>query len=125
MPSLPEFPAPTECILWTDPERLQNIHEILEKIETYMDDSHHMRRLLRCRECGQLYFYEFLEFIDYEKGEDPQYRTYIPVRSAEDAATLSRLPQWDLIECAPAIHADWPKGQDKPLVAWLGRDEAE
>jgi hypothetical protein len=82
-----------------------------------MDDSHHMRRLMKCRECGQLYFHEFLEFLDYEKIEDPQYRTYIPVTSPEDAAFLSALPQWDLIGCAPAIHGNWPKGQERPHIS--------
>jgi hypothetical protein len=125
MPSLPKFPEPVKCILWRDPERLKHIHEILDTIETYMDDSHHMRRLMKCRECGQLYFYEFLEFIDYVNGDDPQYRTYIPVTSAEDAAILSRLPEWELVTCGPAIHDNWPKGQDKSHVAWLGRTEAE
>jgi hypothetical protein len=33
-------------------------------LETYLDDSHHMRRLLQCTACGQLYFYEFREEID-------------------------------------------------------------
>src|SRR5579863_5345869 len=95
MPPLPEFPEPLECILWRSPGRLENIQDVLDTIETYMDDSHHMRRLVKCRECGQLYFYEFLEFVDYQDGEDPQYRTYIPVASGEDAALLSSRPQWD------------------------------
>ena len=98
------------------------IHEILETIETYLDDSHNRRCLLRCHECGQLYFYNFLEFVDYEKGEDPQYRTYIPVASAEDAAMLSGLPERDIANHTPAIHSDWPKGQDKPTVFWVGRN---
>jgi hypothetical protein len=125
MPPLPEFPEPLECILWRSPERLENIQEVLDTIETYMDDSHHMRRLVKCRECGQLYFYEFLEFVDYRDGEDPQYRTYIPVASGEDAALLSTLPQWDLVMCAPAIHANWPKGQDRPHISWVGRAKSE
>lgn len=97
MQSSLKITEPLKCVLWRD-ERLDNLHEILETIETYLDDSHDMRRLLKCRECGQLYFYRFLEFIDYVNGEDPQYRTYIPVASAEDAAILSCLPDWDLLE---------------------------
>ena len=125
MLSLPEFPEPRKCIVWRSPESLEDIHKLLDAIEIYMDDSHHMRRLMRCRECGQLYFYEFLEFVDYENGEDPQYRTYIPITSAEDAAFLSQLPPWDLLRCVPAIHGNWPKGQDRSHIAWVGRSQLE
>jgi len=102
MQSLPEFPEPLKCTLWRNLEPLENIPEIFEAIETYVDDSHHRRSLLKCRECGQLYFYEFLEFVDYENGDDPQYRAY-----------------------TPAIHSDWPKGQDRPAVFWVGRNKSE
>lgn len=121
MQTLPKIAQPLNCALWRD-DRLENMHKLLETIETYLDDSHERRCLLKCRECGQLYFYEFLEFVDYANGEDPQYRTYIPVTSAEDAATLSDLPASNLAQCSPAVHSDWPKGQDRPKVFWVGRD---
>jgi len=125
MQSLPEFPEPLKCTLRRNPESLKNIHEILEAIETYVDDSHDRRCLLKCRECGQLYFYKFLEFVDYENGDDPQYRTYVPVTSAEDAAMLSGLPAWHIDKYRPAIHSDWPKGQDSPSVFWVGGGKSE
>lgn len=125
MQSLPQIPAPLQCTLWRNPEALKNIREFLETIETYEDDSHHRRCLLKCRECGQLYFYEFVEFVDYEMGEDPQYKTYIPVTSAEDAAKLSGLPGWDIAKSTPAIHSDWPKGQDRPVVFWVGQNKSK
>ena len=102
-------------------EGLGNIHEILDTVETYLDDSHDRRCLLRCRECGQLYFYKFLEFIDYENGDTPQYRTYIPVGSERDAAMLSEVPEWELIKYTPVLHENWPKGQDKPKAYWVRR----
>ena len=116
----PELPL--KCVLWRDPGRLENIHALLETIETYEDDSHDRRCLLKCRECGQLYFYKFRETVDYAGGDDPQYRTYIPVASADDAAMLSRQPSGTIANARPAIHGDWPKGQDRPRVFWLGRD---
>ncbi len=36
----------------------------------YADESHFQRYLLKCRECGQLYFFEFLEEIDWSHGKD-------------------------------------------------------
>ena len=116
------IPEPHKCALWrTLPP--ENMHEILEEMEIYVDESHDRRCLLRCRECGQLYFYKFLEFVDYSDGEDPQYRTYIPVTCSEDAGILSTLPEWDIMKCAPSLHCDWPKGQDRPRLFWLGRSK--
>lgn len=122
MESPPEIHQPLNCALWRG-DRLENIREVLETIETYLDDSHERRCLLRCRECGQLYFYHFLEFVDYESGEDPQYRMYVPVTSAKDATSLSDMPEWDIAAHTPAIRSDWPKGQDKPKVFWVGRNK--
>ena len=124
MESPPEIPQPLHCVLWRD-DRLENIREMLETTETYLDASHERRCLLRCRECGQLYFYHFVEFVDYESGEDPQYRTYVPVTSAKDAALLSDLPEVDIATRTPAIRSDWPKGQDKPKVFWVGRNNSD
>ena len=102
MRALTEIPHPQKCALWRN-------------------DSHDRRCQLRCRECGQLYFYKFLEFVDYENGADPQYRTYIPVSSEQDAAMLSEVPEWELDKYKPALHEDWPKGQDKPKTYWVRR----
>ena len=123
MPDAPRFPEPKKCTLWRDLKPLEKIAETFEAIETYMDESHHRRLLMRCRECGHLYFYEFREYVDYENGNDPQYRTFIPVTSPEDAAALSSLPPGDIAECIPAIHIDWPKDEDRPSKFWLGRSD--
>jgi hypothetical protein len=52
-------------------------------LDTYADDSHLSRRLLKCRECAQLYFFEFYEEIDWLDSKDPQYVTYIPVETRD------------------------------------------
>jgi hypothetical protein len=72
--------APTHCVLWETPELVVNrrMEDCFELLDTYADDSHLSRRLLKCRECGQLYFVEFYEEIDWLDGKDPQYVTYIP-----------------------------------------------
>ena len=66
MPDLPSrFPEPTQCVLWNNPELVSGpLNERFDLLETYADESHLKRRLLRCRECGQLYFHEFYEWID-------------------------------------------------------------
>jgi formylmethanofuran dehydrogenase subunit E len=59
------------CHLWQTETVAEDELMKLEDVETFLDESHLIRRLKRCNECGQLYFYQFLEEIDWEKGDDP------------------------------------------------------
>jgi hypothetical protein len=61
--------------VWHNPELVRDtpMKERFELVETYADESHLRRYLLKCRECGQLYFFEFYEWVDWEHGNDPQY----------------------------------------------------
>jgi hypothetical protein len=67
--------------------------ELFELIDTYAVESHLRRYLLKCRECGQLYFFEFYEWIDWEHGNDPQYSKHIPVSTVEEALELQKASQ--------------------------------
>jgi len=80
---------PTQCVLRENPNLIVGAQDdSFERIETYADESHLMRHLLKCRECGQLYFFEFYEEIDWEDGDDSQYKTYIPVETEAEIETL-------------------------------------
>jgi hypothetical protein len=112
--------APTQCIFWTKPKLVQGPKtERFELVETYADESHWSRCLLKCRECGQLYFYEFYEIIDWEDGEDPQYWTYIPVESEAEIETLKKTSPIELLEFLPRLRIDFPKGAKVPSVGWV------
>ena len=84
--------APTQCALWAKPELLgePNRRDRFERLETFVDKSHEFRDLLKCKECGQLYFAEFYEEIDWEDGDDPQYWTYVPVETGGEIEMLKR-----------------------------------
>ena len=112
---------PRNCVLWKNPERVlaRDGPNILEIVETYEDESHWMQRLLKCRECGQLYYYEFYEFIDWEDGRDPQYRTWIPVESPDEADRLKKTHMMDLLGVFPRLQSDFPKDADAPLLRWV------
>ena len=89
---------PTQCVLWTKPKLVERPKkEHFELVETYVDESHWWRYLLKCRECGQLYFYEFYEIIDWEHGDDPQYSTYIPVETDAEIETLKKTSPFETL----------------------------
>ena len=111
---------PTQCSLWENPSLvLGGMAARFELIETYVKESHIWRYLLKCRECGQLYFFEFREEIDWEDGDDPQYMTYIPVETAEDIDRLKNSSSFGLLAFFPRIQDDRPKGVVRGTPRWL------
>jgi hypothetical protein len=115
--------APEQCVLWENPELLlePGRGDRFERIEEYVDNSNSMRRLLKCKECGQLYFYEFREEINWsENGGDPQWRTYIPVYSDSDIEILKATGQYSLLKHGPRLNLDWPSRSNQK-VFWTGR----
>lgn len=54
------------------------------KIYNYLiDDSHFIVSLRKCPDCGQLFVSVFTETVDWADGEDPQYRTIMPLMEQE------------------------------------------
>jgi hypothetical protein len=78
-----------------------------------------MRQLLRCRECDQLYFFEFYEEIDWEEGNDPQYSTYIAVEDDAEIQTLKKASSFELLQYFPRLQWDFPKDAQTPTARWV------
>jgi hypothetical protein len=111
---------PTQCALWSTPELANGpIKERFDLIDTFMEESHHWRYLLKCRECGQRYFFEFYEEIDWEGGNDPQYSTWIPVDSDSEIETLKQTSPSELLQFSPRLQSDWPKDAKSPKLRWV------
>src|SRR4051812_45545442 len=114
--------SPTQCVLWNNPDLVAGPREALfEHLETYTDDNHLFRSLCRCRECGQLYFFEFYDEIDWDEGDDPSYATYIAVESDAEIETLKSASTFELLKYFPRLQRDWPKGAEAPTTRWIGK----
>lgn len=102
------------CHVWNHPEITSDQIKIsLEVIKTYQDESHLIRYLKKCRTCGQLFFYEFSEEIDWVGGNDPQYRLWIPVNDQKSADELSHFTTGEL-QKFPRLVSDWTKDLPDP-----------
>jgi hypothetical protein len=113
------FAEPRQCIYWASPEQVRGaMAERFELVDTYVKDSHWWRYLLKCRECGQLYFFEFYEQVDWEGGNDPQYSKYIPIAGIEDVALLKDTTPIGLLRFTPSLNIDFPKEAKTPKVYW-------
>lgn len=113
---------PIQCHLWNNPSSDSLDYNNFELIKTYEEDGHFSRRLVKCKECGQLYFKEFYEWIDYENGNDPQYTTLIPVETDEDIERLRKTNVFGLLQFRPCLRSDFPSTTDVPKVYWLEKD---
>lgn len=91
--------------------------------ERLIDESHYMVLLRHCQACGQHYLQVTTETVDFYDGEDPIYRTVVPIDEAERQRLLAAAPlRTDVIERIgvdrQALKYDLPKGQE-PSVYWV------
>ncbi len=93
-------------------------HSNFENIKIYSDDDHLKRRLMRYKPTGEVFFYEFKEDIDYVNGNDPQYRTYIPVKNEEQADEINKLDILQIHTIAPRLIDDW-HADDTRVTKWI------
>lgn len=111
---------PTQCVLWREPERIASPDaQRFELLEDFVESSHWDRTLLKCRECGQLYFFEFHETIDWEGGDDAQHTTYIPVQTQEEIEALKQAS--DLSLFSPRLRSERPPGATAATIRWIGK----
>jgi hypothetical protein len=87
----------------------------LERIESYEDSSHLVRGLYKCRECGQLYFYEWYEWVDWDDGDDRHYTTLIPVQTEAEIEALKQESTPGLLRYSPRMQLDGGK------IVWVGK----
>jgi hypothetical protein len=108
---------PTQCAMWERPElALGKFSQTFEMVEEYEDDSHLSRSLWKCRECGQLYFREWYEWVDWDEGNDKIYVTLIPVQTPEEIAALKQTTTFTLMRYYPRLQLD------KGNPVWIGKD---
>jgi hypothetical protein len=122
LPSIKQLKPPTQCVLWEKPELLEQgpFKERFEVVEGLVDESHDSRNVFKCRECGQLYFYEWHEEIDWEDGDDAQYTTYIPVQTREEIDELKAQDFFGILSYFPRLQRDKPTGKGTKL-SWIGK----
>ena len=98
---------PTQCMLWENPDRASaKFSEIFDVIECYETSRDLDRTLYKCKECGQLYFYECFEWDDWVKGIDKRYTTLFPVQTQEEIDAMKRASPFTLLRYYPRLHLD-------------------
>ena len=116
---------PNECHLWINKAIARDdLRTSLALEKTYEDDSHLIRTLLKCKQCGHMFFHEFYEIVDWEHGNDAQYSSWIPVDDVESADSLNRLTPMGLSRYA-ALRVDYPSSADKPTAPYWNVREAQ
>ncbi|MEM1262649.1 MAG: hypothetical protein AAGH76_09645 [Pseudomonadota bacterium] len=87
-------------------------------IETYLiAESHFIVSLRRCASCGQWYLQVTTETIDWDNGDDPVFRTIVPLSEMEQRRLLRDQPpsELDLLRLGsqqPSLCYDHPSGAE-------------
>ncbi len=106
-PAFVALTPPVRCVLWTQPElAARNAKTMFESVEVYEDDNHFSRSLLKCSECGQLYFYELYEWVDWKEGNDKIYTTFLPVAGEAEIEALKATDIYELMRYFPRLQWD-------------------
>ncbi len=112
---------PTQCLLWKK-AHLSPADLDLEFVEAISRGAHIERGLFRCRECGQVYFHEWYEHVNF-KHDSYMYDTYIPVNSKEEIKELTETKSSsELLQFFPQLHGSFTNGL-KDSVQWLESSE--
>ena len=111
-----------DCIAVCDLEHFAStpLPKLMDKVEELGHDpmNHWWRDLLRCRSCGQLYFHEFFERIDWENGADPQHHVFIPVSGRAQALPFGAMPPGSVRPDRRHLRKDWPSDRPRPFAYW-------
>lgn len=106
------------CHLWSEQLTKEMLFTSFDSIKSYRDNYHNTRELKKCKVCGQLYFYEFIEIVDFGEGNDNEYYSFIPVNSIVDADKLDTLSELELTSYI-GIHMNFPPYNSTPF--WSNR----
>jgi hypothetical protein len=108
---------PTLCALWKK-NTFTPASMNLDLVTVLSRTSHIERDLLKCRECGQLYFHEWYEHVRFKHGAD-MYDTYIPVETEKDIEELTRTKDSaSLAKFIPQLHGSFTNGRGDHL-RWI------
>jgi len=108
---------PKNCYLW----QKQNITKDdidLDIVKKYWDHSHSWRFLSKCKECGQLYIEDSIDFVEFDDDgrEDEFFTLMVPVSEKELAENdFSKIPPKELFDYYPLLF--W--GADD-RIKWIG-----
>lgn len=109
---------PVQCQLWKKGElsKEEIRHWPFKTLREFLDESHMTRSLLKCEECGQLYFYEFYEVVNFEGGEDDMFYKYIPVESEKIAEEMLKMSPLALAIYTPQLQINFPPPKNNLLA---------
>ena len=107
---------PVQCHLW---QKTALVREDLamDVVLILIEESHLERAIMRCSQCGQCYFCEWYEEIDWDGGDDKMYTTYIPIQWDENLINaLKQRSPFELLAVTPRLQ--WDNGGE---IKWIGK----
>jgi hypothetical protein len=89
-----------------------------------IDESHFHILIVKCNQCAQRFISVFTEMIDWENGNDPQYRILLPITDFEAVSLIQNRDSIseDVINALgkgrKSLRRDFPKDAASPYTYW-------
>lgn len=124
---LPPLPGCARCFAG-DAGLARELTNQLPVWHSLADDSHFIVSVRRCPDCSQHYLRIFIEFVDWEGGDDAQYQDTFPL-TGEEAHAIAAMgqdidPSHDDLRYLGSLAAGrwhlssgWPSGQQRPFTS--------
>lgn len=115
------MPDLSTCVLWKDPDATlaRPMKDVFSLEWESPCESHFWRYALKCRDCGQTYFFQFLEEIDWDEGLDAQVSIYIPYEGQSALDALKREDRLSVLLNRPQLRKESPLGKRETTLTWL------
>jgi hypothetical protein len=115
------MPELTACTLWKDPSATLSrpMEDVFSLEWESPEESHFWRYALKCHDCGQTYFFQFLEEIDWEDGYDDQLSIYVPYAGQTALDALKREDRLSVLLKRPQLRMESPMGTSETTLEWL------
>ena len=105
------IPRPVNCSHWQKPPEKDSLSMVT--LKSYTDDNCLEHDLLKCSECGQLYFYQYFEETDWSNGGCCSHFSLIPVNDSDTAEELIKETPYELLSL-PGIR--WENNENPKWV---------
>jgi hypothetical protein len=100
---------PAQCKLWKKHSlQPEDLYDLFEEMHVFHENIESSKRLLRCKECDQLYLYEFTGSAE----GSGMHIEYYPTRKLDAVLELDAAG-------IPRLEVRWPAGAEQPSVGWV------
>lgn len=92
-------------------------------IRDYLDQGHVVSSLVRCIDCGQLYFYEHHSDTNGDLEDEDMYTFLVPIAKVSEDKVLESQAPLELLAKEPRLEWEIKNGEER--IGWVNRKKGK